>query len=143
MRVSAEVCKPFLEKQNPIFKWKQNLMPSSNQARSELLARPPRPQSSLSSIAETTSAHAGAAALPLTVRVLQHRAVLHEGHVPGPFRQAPAEENAVSLAGTELPEPSACPASTSGGLAWTWGGHGGPGRPALGVGASLASSPVK
>lgn len=30
--------------------------------------------------------------MPLTISVLQHCAVLHEGHVTGSFRQAPAQE---------------------------------------------------
>lgn len=53
MGVSTEVCKHFLEKQNPIFKWKQNLMPSTDLGRSELLTWPSSPQSSLNSVSET------------------------------------------------------------------------------------------
>lgn len=141
MGVSAEVCELFLEKQNPVFEWKPNLMPYTHQGRAEPLARPPCPHSSLNSIAEThlflcpllviqllyiTVAMPPPTHPPpthtLTVSVLQHRAVLHKRHVPGPFCQAPAEEKAVSLGGSEPPEPlRPCPASTSGGLAWTVG----------------------
>ena len=38
--------------------------------------------------------------------------MLHKGHVPGPFRQAPAQVEAMTQAGVQLPS------SASGGLAW-------------------------
>ena len=49
---------------------------------------------------------------PLTICVLQHSAVLHKGHVPGPFCQAPAQVEAMRQAGVQLPS------SALGGLAW-------------------------
>lgn len=89
-----------LHNQNPVLKWKP--MPDTNQSRAAVSPSPPRPPEQFEPLSEDPPFQAQlqgprpcSRGRPpaLTVRVLQHRAVLHKGYGPCPFCQAPAGRN--------------------------------------------------